>query len=114
MLKTTTTIIDGKIVTYNEGCPDDEHFFQLSGEEQAKCIKWVRENLRRVNSYTCYSSSYGLKHYLERDIHIYTTNNQFKELMLICGYTPKRFRELNWDLNVSRNSPAFHKGLMPI
>ena len=71
---------------------------------------WVRENLIPTQKmYNDSHSSYGLKHMLEKDTHIYLTNSQFKMLMIECGYLPKNPRSKNWIFRISRRSPAFRK-----
>ena len=37
---------------------------------------------------------------MERDIGLYTTNNQFKHAMLKMGYQPIEINELNWEYTV--------------
>ena len=71
---------------------------------------WVMNNLIPTKKAYNYShSSYGLKHILEKDIHIYMTNSQFKMLMIECGYLPKDPKAKNWIFQISERSPAFKK-----
>lgn len=86
---------------------DDELLFQLPEEEQLQVINWIRTRLYRQKSFNFQHTSYGINHYLQSEIGIYLTNNQFKHAMMICGYLPKNKTDLNWIYQVAENSPCF-------
>lgn len=79
---------------------DTALFGDLSEEDQNMALLWVKWNLMPRKTFNSDYTSYGLKHRLEGDTRIYMTNNQFKDLMLQCGYRVKNPRELNWVFNV--------------
>ena len=84
---------------------DTELFSDLAADEQAKVREWIRVNIttpgkKRSIKY----NSYGLKHILERDIGVYMTNNQFKDIMLEFGYYPINEKVLNWMYRLGRDS----------
>lgn len=84
-----------------------ERYDELPCEEQKIILRWIRENIRPRKTPLPGWSSYSLKHMLERDTGLYTTNDQFKDAMLRCGYKPVNPDELNWHFCVSKRSPAF-------
>ncbi len=86
---------------------DDNHFPALTKEDQRAILQWIQSRLYPRKTPNNWHTSYGLKHLLERDTKIYLTNNQFKEAMLMCGFTPVNPRELNWCFRLSSKSPAF-------
>ena len=88
---------------------DDSLFTDLSEDMQVICKKWVEDNIVSRKTKNDRHSSYGIKHDLERDTGIYMTNNQFKDLMLICGYQPVDPNEVNWFYRISEKSPAFSR-----
>lgn len=47
---------------------------------------WILSNLEFMKSLNKGTSSYGLKHMMERDIGLYVTNGMFICAMLACGY----------------------------
>ncbi len=88
---------------------DDERLFtDLSEQEQKKILKWIKANIIPSKTAGCNYSSYGIKHLLEADEKIYTTNNQFKHAMMLAGYNPVEENKLNWTFYISRRSPAFN------
>lgn len=71
---------------------------------------WVQNNLIPTeHAYNHDHTSYGLKHMMEDDIHIYMTNSQFKMLMIECGYLPKDPSSKNWIFKIKDTSPALKK-----
>lgn len=76
-------------------------------EEMEEVFKWIHEKLIPRKTHLTGRSSYGIKHTLERDTGIYLTNNEFKDAMLLCGYSPVDPNELNWEYCISKKSPAF-------
>lgn len=103
--------IDSVIPFTNEnGWEDNELLTNLPYEDQIKCIQWVYRNLVPGLEIDKSHNSYGLKHGLEHDIKIYLTNNQFKDLMIRCGYKYLDANELNWHFNIDvRESRLFNR-----
>ncbi|WP_026659124.1 hypothetical protein [Butyrivibrio sp. AC2005] len=58
----------------------------MSGEECAVCIKWIKQNLSGMTRKQ--ADSYVLKHIFQRMTGIYSTDEEFQEMMKICGYEP--------------------------
>lgn len=85
---------------------DEALFNESSPADQKMALLWVKWNLRPRKTFNTKRSSYGLKHVLEEDTGIYLTNNQFKDLMLECGYGVKNPNELNWFFNASLSDCA--------
>lgn len=86
---------------------DESLLTDLPKEDQDTIIDWVKENILPAKTACDGHSSYGIKHILEHDTKIYTTNNQFKHAMLIAGFKPVDENKLNWTYRISRKSPAF-------
>lgn len=55
-------------------------------------IKTTKTSLRH--------SSYGMKHWLEDAIGHYVSNNQLKDAMLMLGFEPGNWDELNWHFKI--------------
>ena len=71
-------------------------FSALDPDEQETAKRWIKKVCKPAVALNKYHTSYGLKHILEGCTGVYMTNNQFKDLMLICGFKPKYEHELNW------------------
>ena len=84
---------------------DERHLCDLSAEVREKSMRWIKANViphdTPLNGY----DSYGLKHVLQDRTNIYMSNNQFKELMLVCDIFPAKVDELNWRFCISSRSP---------
>ena len=104
---TYSRIIDGHPNT--DG--DTELFLELPIEHQKAVLEWIKTELVPRKTPNFKHTSYGLKHYLERQTtdHIYMTNNQFKDAMLAAGYKPVDEKDLNWCYCISEKSPCFKK-----
>lgn len=72
----------------------------LSREELALVMDWIAENILPRKRVLRGSSSYGLKHLLERDTGVYLTNDRFKAAMLLAGYLPADPDEVNWHYRI--------------
>ena len=96
-------IINGR--PYTEG--DNRLLTNLSEDDQKIALDWIRKNIHPRKTPLASPTSYGLKHYLERDTKLYLTNNQFKDAMLMCGFFPVDEHALNWAYCISKKSPAF-------
>jgi hypothetical protein len=68
---------------------------KLSLEKKQAIVEWIRQKFVKA-SRVYNSSSYGLKHYYERETGVYVTNGEFKGAMLAAGFVPKKDTELNW------------------
>lgn len=101
-----TKIVDGHPVTENMGSIDRSLLSNLTADEQDIVVNWILRNIFPRKTPLYHPSSYGLKHVLERDTKIYTTNNQFKDAMLVLGFHPVNEGELNWHFCISKKSPG--------
>lgn len=81
----------------------------MTEKEKISCQKWISENLKQIKTPNYDYSSYGLKHLLQNDIGIYMTNDDFKTLMVRCGFPPVNPEETNWHFKISMKSPAIKK-----
>ena len=87
---------------------DDEALLvDLPQEEQEIVLNWISKNIIPRKTPCEGHTSYGIKHFLEDDTKIYTTNNQFKDAMMLSGYEPVDEHLLNWTYRISKKSPAF-------
>ena len=72
-----------------------------------KIRKWIDENV--LTGYTSKAplNSYGLKHCMEYDIGVYTTNNAFKDAMfMFAGVLPIDPNDQNWEYKIRlKNRP---------
>ena len=77
---------------------DPKDWMSLSAAAKADLNDWIMTRLRsskaRVNSY-------GLKHRFKAESGIYVTNGQFKGAMLLAGYDPIEWLEVNWEFHAS-------------
>lgn len=64
-----------------------ERFKELSPDEQAVVLAWIRFVMKRAKT-PSRISSYGLKHFCERETGFYITNGAMKGAMLAAGYEP--------------------------
>ena len=102
MMWAHSEIVDGLPIEYGyNGTASNDLFTDLSDNEQQKALDWVATYIKPIKSENRKHTSYGLKHLLEHDTGIYMCNNQFKHLMLICGYKPVRENALNWTFRIS-------------
>lgn len=77
------------------GCLND-----LSTEQQAQLIRWLRDVLVPAKS-VYRRTSYEMKHDFEREPEgFYVTNGMFKGAMLKAGYPPVADDEINWRFRV--------------
>lgn len=100
---------NGRPYSNENGYIDDALITNRPIEVRTKVYDWIASNcimIKRPNYKSM--TSYGLKHILEHDTKIYLTNNEFKDAMLMCGFTPADPDELNWIFNISQRSPALN------
>lgn len=76
-------------------------------EKQKALINWIDRNISSRKTANLKYTSYDLKHYAERAIGYYITNNQFKDAMLYCGFYPVNPMDLNWNFRISEKSLVF-------
>jgi hypothetical protein len=96
-------IKNNKPVTQN----DTSLLKDLIPSEQKTVLDWIGINIQPRKTPLYGSSSYGIKHILQRDTGVYCTNNQFKDAMMQSGFMPVDEHELNWHYCISKRSPAF-------
>ena len=81
----------------NENGWEDGGLITDHGDEVKKSVDgWIGKNIRTAKKILRGRTSYGMKHILEHDTGIYLTNNEFKDAMLLAGYSPVNPGELNW------------------
>ena len=100
-------MINGRPYSNENGYIDDSLITSHPQEEIDIVLNWIVENISPRKTPLHGHTSYGIKHLLERDLHIYLTNNEFKDAMLLSGYTPIDSNELNWRYRISKKSKAF-------
>lgn len=101
-----TKIVDGHPISEIDGHIDSKLVSDLQLDEQLSLMGWIEKNIFPRKTPLGYPSSYGLKHVFEQDTGIYTTNNQFKDAMLLLGFYPVYEGELNWHFCISKKSPG--------
>lgn len=102
---------NGRPYTDENGYVDAGLITDKPQEMQNAVRDWIRQNILPRKTVNPWHTSYGIKHDLERDTRIYLTNNEFKDAMLQCGYTPSNPDALNWTYCISEKSPAFRSNL---
>lgn len=108
-------IRNGRPYTNENGFVDEALITGRADEVITAVDGWIRKNIRTGKKILHGHTSYGIKHMLEHDTHIYLTNNEFKDAMLLAGYQPVNPKDLNWryrivltrDIN-DNPSPFFH------
>lgn len=78
-------------------------------EEQQIVMKWIRENIFKIQTPNYKHDSYEIKHILHGDTDIYLTNNQMKDAMYLSGFDPVKINAINWVFSISEKSPAFRR-----
>lgn len=92
---------DGHPFSYKN---DNALFSDLTQEQRDKALEWVEKYCKEAKTLNQNHTSYGLKDILSAYTGFYMTNNQFKDLMLLCGYHPKDEYEQNWEFYI-REAP---------
>lgn len=71
---------------------------------------WITLNLIPIKSFNDVKTSYGLKHIFENDeCGFYAENDDFKTVMVECGFKVRNPNDINWVFNISQRSPALKK-----
>lgn len=71
---------------------------------------WITLNLIPIKSFNDVKTSYGLKHIFENDeCGFYVENDDFKTVMVECGFKVRNPNDINWVFNISQRSPALKK-----
>lgn len=102
-------IKNGRPYTCENGQIDDSLITNHTENEINTVCQWIKTNILPRKTALYERTSYGLKHILEHDTGIYLTNNEFKDAMLMCGYSPLDSNATNWCYCISKRSPAFRK-----
>jgi len=100
-------IRNGRPYSIENGHEDAGLITDHSRREIDLVYNWIDENIYPRKTPLLDYTSYGIKHILESDTGIYLTNNEFKDAMLLRGYSPINPCELNWCYCISKLSPAF-------
>ena len=87
---------------------DPRAFDELSKEEQAILLSWIKRNFIMIETFNVKHSSYDLKHVFENE-GVYITNGQFKGAMLKAGFSVKDMKADNWNFNISQKSPGIQR-----
>lgn len=102
----TSKVINGR--AYTDG--DTALLTDLPLYQQRIVLGWIKGNIVHRKSPNYNYTSYSIKHWIQGIFHIYLTNNQFKDAMLMCGFYPINEKALNWHYCISEKSPAFING----
>ena len=92
--------------TCENGWTDGKLLKELPTDEQKNVKEWILKGLYPKKTFDTKYDSYILKTILEKQTGIYTTNNQFKDAMVQCGFMPKDPGKLNWTYTIKKTSPA--------
>lgn len=85
----------------NENGYIDDGLITSHNEREVKAVKqWIADNIKTGRKILHNRTSYGIKHLLEHDTGIYLTNNEFKDAMLLAGYSPVNSNVLNWKYRI--------------
>lgn len=81
-----------------------DQYEQLEQRNKELLQQWINERVKPylIQSYNPSLTSYGLKHYFEREIGVYITNGAFKGGMLAAGILPQSHEALNWVFKVGK------------
>lgn len=81
-----------------------EQYEQLEQRKKELLQQWINNRVKPylIQSYNPSLTSYGLKHYFEREIGVYVNNGQFKGGMLAAGISPESHEALNWVFKVGK------------
>lgn len=92
-----------------------EAFDGLHAELKERLVDWIYRGLTPTAKFNTDRTSYGMKHIFSSQVRqndsddTYVTNGEFKGAMLHCGFVAKDESALNWNFNVSKNSPALKR-----
>ncbi len=76
----------------------------LTDSRYVRLLNFINKNLRPIKTINYKTSSYGLKHIIEKRIGFYVSNADCKKAMTECGYIHDHGDCRNWRFNVSERS----------
>lgn len=79
---------------------DDGLLSALPQDKYDEALSVLKRWFIKSNKTSLRHTSYGYKHWLESEIGHYISNNQLKDAMLISGFEPGNYDELNWCFKV--------------
>lgn len=91
-----TIMQDGHPITISGNDKDDFLMSNLPEAKMSEALDILRGWFEPSNKTSLRHTSYGMKHWLEDAVSCYISNNQFKDAMLILGFEPSDYSELNW------------------
>ena len=106
-----STLENGHPLTVDGDQIDNKLLEDLSEQQQADLLAWIISNVLPRKTANKSHSSYGIKHYAEKDLGFYISNNQFKDAMLQCGFQPVNPHQTNWIYKISNKSPFLSEPL---
>lgn len=87
-----------------------EQFRKLPNERKQFILDWIAKNIRPIQNFNTHHHSYEMKEWIEEEYPSeYFTNGEFKGAMLESGYIVKDEDAMNWQFNISENSPFLAK-----
>ena len=102
-------IKNGRPYTIENGAIDASLITDHPEQEIKRVCDWIEKNIRPRKTPLLEKTGYQIKHILAKDTGIYLTNNEFKDAMLMCGYSPVNPDDTNWKYCISKRSPAFSR-----
>lgn len=85
---------------YNATHDDKLLISELPQDKYDEALSVLKRWFLKSNKTSLRHTSYGYKHWLESEIRHYVSNNQLKDAMLILGFEPGNYDELNWCFKV--------------
>ena len=83
---------------------------ELPEEKVKEALEMLSSWFEKSTKTSLRHTSYGYKHWLEDAIMHYISNNQLKDAMLMLGFEPGDYDELNWCFKV-KPTPALKEWL---
>lgn len=81
---------------------------ELNNEQYAILIKWIERNFIPSDKFCHKYSSYSIAHVFQYHPEgFYVGNENIKKAMVECGFKVFDEQDINWDFNISLESPAF-------
>ena len=79
-----------------------ETYEEVMDHHKEMVQEWIFKNLEHASKNCHGGTSYGIKHEFEKDTGVYLTNGHFKGAMLVAGFDPIDYDELNWEFKIKR------------